>query len=70
MRFEEIYGHEKPIAILKSAMAKDRIAHAYLFYGMDGIGKKTAASVFARASTAGVGPALRRLRLLPEGGTQ
>ena len=49
MRFAEIYGHEKPIAILKSAMAKDRIAHAYLFYGMDGIGKKTTASVFARA---------------------
>ena len=53
MRFEEIYGHEKPIAILKSAMAKDRIAHAYLFYGMDGIGKKTAASVFARALNCG-----------------
>ena len=53
MRFEEIYGHEKPIAILKSAMAKDRIAHAYLFYGMDGIGKQTAASVFARALNCG-----------------
>jgi DNA polymerase III subunit delta' len=53
MRFAEIYGHEKPIAILKSAMAKDRIAHAYLFYGMDGIGKKTTASVFARALNCG-----------------
>lgn len=55
MRFSEIYGHEKPIAILKSAMAKDRIAHAYLFYGMDGIGKKTSASVFARALNCGDG---------------
>ena len=55
MRFAEIYGHEKPIAILKSAMAKDRIAHAYLFYGMDGIGKKTTASVFARALNCGGG---------------
>ena len=53
MRFAEIYGHQKPIAILKSAMAKDRIAHAYLFYGMDGIGKKTTASVFARALNCG-----------------
>ena len=34
MRFAEIYGHEKPIAILKSAMAKDRIAHAYLFLSL------------------------------------
>jgi DNA polymerase-3 subunit delta' len=55
MRFAEIYGHEKPIAILKSAMAKDRIAHAYLFYGMDGVGKKTTASVFARALNCGGG---------------
>jgi DNA polymerase-3 subunit delta' len=49
MTFDEICGHEKPIAILKSAIAKDRIAHAYLFYGMEGIGKRTVASVFARA---------------------
>jgi DNA polymerase-3 subunit delta' len=49
MRFTDIYGHEKPIAILKSAMERDRIAHAYLFYGMEGIGKRTAANLFARA---------------------
>ncbi|MBA4422892.1 MAG: DNA polymerase III subunit delta' [Syntrophus sp. (in: bacteria)] len=49
MTFGEIYGHGKQIAILKSAMAKDRIAHAYLFYGMEGIGKRTTAAVFARA---------------------
>lgn len=49
MTFTDIYGHEKQIAILKGAMAKDRIAHAYLFYGMEGIGKRTVASVFARA---------------------
>jgi DNA polymerase III subunit delta' len=53
MRFGEIYGHEKPIAVLKSAMAKDRIAHAYLFYGMEGIGKRITASVFARALNCG-----------------
>ena len=49
MRFNDIYGHEKPISILKNAMARDRVAHAYLFYGMEGIGKRTMASVFARA---------------------
>jgi DNA polymerase-3 subunit delta' len=49
MRFKDIYGHEKPISILKSAMARDRIAHAYLFYGMEGIGKRAIASVFAGA---------------------
>lgn len=49
MTFGEIYGQEKPIAILKGVLAKERIAHAYLFYGMEGIGKRTTAAVFARA---------------------
>jgi DNA polymerase-3 subunit delta' len=49
MMFGEIYGHEKQIAILSSAMANERIAHAYLFYGMEGIGKRAVAAVFAGA---------------------
>jgi len=49
LRFQQIYGHKKPLAILKSAMAANRVAHAYLFYGKEGVGKKTVASVFARA---------------------
>ncbi len=49
LKFQEIYGHKKLIAILKSAIARNRIAHAYLFYGIEGVGKKTVASVFARA---------------------
>lgn len=49
MSFKDIFGHEKPIAILKNAMVRDRIAHAYLFYGMEGIGKRTTANIFARA---------------------
>jgi DNA polymerase-3 subunit delta' len=49
MAFGELTGHEKQVAILRNAMANNRIAHAYLFYGMEGIGKRTAAAVFARA---------------------
>lgn len=49
MTFSEITGHEKQIAILTGAMAKGRIAHAYLFYGMEGIGKRSVATVFAMA---------------------
>ncbi|MHB8829531.1 MAG: DNA polymerase III subunit delta' [Syntrophales bacterium] len=49
MSFQQIYGHKKPLAILKSAMAGNRVAHAYIFYGKEGVGKKTVASVFARA---------------------
>ncbi len=49
MPFGDICGHEKPIAILRRALASGRIAHAYLFRGMDGIGKRTVAETFAKA---------------------
>ncbi len=49
MGFQGIYGHSKPVSILKNAMARDRIAHALLFHGMEGIGKRTTASILARA---------------------
>lgn len=44
-----VYGHDKQIAILHSAIRKDRIAHAYLFHGLEGIGKRTVALSFAMA---------------------
>jgi DNA polymerase-3 subunit delta' len=49
MSFSDIYGHEKQIKVLQTAMARDRIPHAYLFYGAEGVGKKTVAGVFAKA---------------------
>ncbi|MFH1080527.1 MAG: DNA polymerase III subunit delta' [Pseudomonadota bacterium] len=49
MAFKDIYGHEKQIRILQQAMKSNRMAHAYLFYGMEGIGKRSAALVFAKA---------------------
>lgn len=49
MTFGEIYGHQRQVAILRTVIASGRIAHAYLFYGMEGIGKRTAAHLFARA---------------------
>lgn len=53
MRFSELYGHAKPVSILRNAIGSNRIAHAYLFHGMEGIGKGTAAAVFARALNCG-----------------
>jgi DNA polymerase-3 subunit delta' len=49
MSFKEIYGHEKQIRILQTAVLRNRIPHAYLFYGMKGVGKRTVAEVFAKA---------------------
>lgn len=49
MSFKDVYGHEKQIRVLQTAMARDRIPHAYLFYGPEGVGKGTVAGVFAKA---------------------
>ncbi|PKN32715.1 MAG: DNA polymerase III subunit delta' [Deltaproteobacteria bacterium HGW-Deltaproteobacteria-19] len=49
MPFRDICGHEKPISILRRALTSGRIAHAYLFRGMDGVGKRAVAETFAKA---------------------
>jgi len=49
MSFASVFGHQKQIAILKSSLERDRVPHAYLFFGMPGIGKRTTAEIFARA---------------------
>jgi DNA polymerase-3 subunit delta' len=47
MLFKEIKGQEKAITFLKSAIAQERVAHAYIFHGLEGIGKRAAALAFA-----------------------
>lgn len=49
MPFRDIIGHERPKAILQTALRHDRIAHAYLFHGDEGIGKQLVALRFAQA---------------------
>jgi DNA polymerase III subunit delta' len=46
VRFSQLLGHDAQIASLKSAIEQDRLAHAYLFAGPDGIGKTTTARAF------------------------
>ena len=53
MTFNDIEGHEKPISILKRALANKTLAHAYLFSGEEGIGKKMAALALAAAVNCG-----------------
>jgi DNA polymerase-3 subunit delta' len=45
--FKEITGQHKAIAFLKKVVETDRIAPAYLFTGIQGIGKTTTAIAFA-----------------------
>jgi len=49
MSFSAIYGQEGPIAVLRNAIGNARVPHAFLFYGAEGIGKRTTALVFAKA---------------------
>ncbi|MBW2673939.1 MAG: DNA polymerase III subunit delta' [Deltaproteobacteria bacterium] len=49
MPFCDIYGQGRQIDVLQSAMKRERVPHAYLFHGIQGIGKKTTAQAFAQA---------------------
>lgn len=49
MSYNAVIGHDRQIAILQNAIGRGRVAHAYLFHGMDGIGKRTVAFQFAKA---------------------
>jgi DNA polymerase-3 subunit delta' len=56
---EQIEGQERALDLLRRALAADRLAHAFIFAGPAGIGKRTTALALARAvlctSAPGVG---------------
>ncbi len=47
--FEDVAGQEPITRTLKNAIKANRIAHAYLFTGVRGVGKTTAARILAKA---------------------
>jgi len=49
VRFEDLIGHGRATSVLRNALRRDRIAHSYLFSGPEGVGKSTAARIFAQA---------------------
>jgi DNA polymerase-3 subunit delta' len=49
MTFARILGHEPQKDLLRRALASGRMAHAYLFEGPEGIGKRLVALALARA---------------------
>ncbi len=49
MAFNQIFGQEKPKQVIKKAIQGNSLAHAYLFYGQESIGKKKVAIELAKS---------------------
>ena len=49
MGFADITGQQKPLTVLRAALANRRLHHAYLFVGPEGVGKHTVAADLAKA---------------------
>ncbi|MFB3881834.1 MAG: DNA polymerase III subunit delta' [Armatimonadota bacterium] len=49
MGFDLLVGQERAVRVLRSALVRARVAHAYLFAGPGSVGKHTAAVLFAQA---------------------
>ena len=47
--WESIIGQKRVVEALRGAIVRGRVAHAYLFYGPDGVGKRAVALAFAQA---------------------
>ena len=54
--FEELIGQPHVVQTLRNAIQRKQVAHAYLFSGMRGVGKTTAARILAKALNCDKGP--------------
>ena len=55
--FSEVIGQRSVVTALQNAVAEERIAHAYLFSGIRGVGKTSVARILAKGLNCENGPA-------------
>ena len=55
-RFEDLVGQDVVVRSLRNALASGQVAHAFLFSGLRGVGKTTAARLLAKALNCAHGP--------------
>jgi DNA polymerase-3 subunit gamma/tau len=64
-RFSDLVGQEHVTRTLEQALKSGRIAHAFLFTGIRGVGKTTAARILARCLDCAQGPASEPCGICP-----
>ncbi len=64
-QFDDLVGQEHVSQTLKNAISADRVHHAFLFTGARGVGKTSAARIFAKALNCQEGPTVAPCGVCP-----